>query len=85
MIIIMLITIDRVPFVQVDESEAMIFEPQHVRRPIAEADAVAKLVELLQTAQAPLLIIGAGANRKTTCKMLRKFVKATGIPFVDTM
>lgn len=63
----------------------MIFEPQKVRRPIAEQKAVAKLVELLQSARAPLLVVGAGANRKMTCKMLRKFVDQTKIPFVDTM
>ena len=63
----------------------MIFEVQKVRRPIAELKAVGKLVDLLLSAQSPLLVIGAGANRKTTCKMLRKFVKTTGLPFVDTM
>ena len=38
----------------------------------------------VQDAKHPLLLIGAGANRKMTAKMLRQFVTNTGIPFCDT-
>ena len=31
-----------------------------------------------------ILIIGAGANRKITSRMLLEFVEKTGIPFVTT-
>ena len=37
-----------------------------------------------QAARHPLLVIGAGANRKMTSNMLRQFVDAVGMPFCDT-
>lgn len=55
-----------------------------VRRPIAEYKAINKAVEMIQNAKSPLLLIGAGANRKLTSKMLREFVDKTGIPYVTT-
>ena len=55
-----------------------------VRRPIAEYKAINKAVEMIQSATSPLLMIGAGANRKLTSKMLNEFVAKTGIPFVTT-
>ena len=54
------------------------------RRPSADAKAVAAAVERLQTEKAPILVIGAGANRTMTSKMLREFVDKTGIPFLTT-
>ena len=41
-------------------------------------------VEAITNAKRPLLMVGAGANRKTTSKMLREFVDALGIPFFTT-
>ena len=38
-----------------------------------------------QESQHPLLVVGAGANRKLTSNMLRQFVDEIGIPFCDTM
>jgi len=55
-----------------------------VRRPIAEHKAVDRAVELIKASKSPVLLIGAGANRKLTSKMLRKFVDELGIPFVTT-
>lgn len=55
-----------------------------VRRPIAEGKAIAKAVEMIQSASHPLLLIGAGANRKRTQKMLKEFVNEFNIPFVTT-
>jgi hypothetical protein len=37
-----------------------------------------------QAAKHPLLVIGAGANRKMTSNMLRQLVDSTGLPFCDT-
>ena len=54
------------------------------RRPIAEVKAVGRAVEMISGAQRPLLLLGAGANRKRTCNMLRRFVESTGIFFVTT-
>jgi acetolactate synthase-1/2/3 large subunit len=69
---------------KVDDAECMIYAVSRVRRPIAEDKAIAKTIELLKGARHPLLILGAGANRKMTSNMLRKFVNATGIPFCTT-
>ena len=54
------------------------------RRPSAEPKAVDQAVAALEQASKPILVIGAGANRKMTGKMLAEFVEKTGIPFVTT-
>ena len=54
------------------------------RRPSAEPKAVRLAVEALEAATSPVLVIGAGANRKMTGRMLRQFIEKTGIPFVTT-
>ncbi|WP_067735423.1 acetolactate synthase large subunit [Novosphingobium naphthalenivorans] len=55
-----------------------------VRRPTADMKSIVQAVEALEKARRPLLVIGAGANRKMTSKMLKEFVEKTGIPFVTT-
>ncbi|MEX1222897.1 MAG: acetolactate synthase large subunit [Idiomarina sp.] len=59
-------------------------EPSHFRRPVVEDKSVRHVLDLLREAKHPLLLIGAGANRKITAKMLRAFVDKVGIPFVTT-
>ncbi|WP_199798652.1 acetolactate synthase large subunit [Erythrobacter sp. HKB08] len=54
------------------------------RRPSAEPKAVRLAVEALEKAKSPVLVIGAGANRKMTGRMLYQFIEKTGIPFVTT-
>jgi acetolactate synthase-1/2/3 large subunit len=54
------------------------------RRPSAEPKAVRQAVERIEKAKAPVLVIGAGANRKLTGRMLLQFVEKTGIPFLTT-
>lgn len=55
-----------------------------VRRPTADVKSIVQAVDALQRARRPLLVIGAGANRKMTGKMLTEFVEKTGIPFLTT-
>ena len=55
-----------------------------VRRPIAEYKAINKAVEMIEQAKSPVLVIGAGANRKLTSKMLGEFVEKTSIPYITT-
>ena len=55
-----------------------------VRRPTAESKSIKAAVEMLQSARHPLLIVGAGANRKVTCHALRKFVEEFDIHYVTT-
>jgi acetolactate synthase-1/2/3 large subunit len=55
-----------------------------VRRPTAEDKSIEAAVKRIESAKYPLLVIGAGANRKLTCRMLRQFISKTNIPFVTT-
>jgi len=55
-----------------------------VRRPSADPKSVRQAVTALETAKSPLLVIGAGANRTMTGRMLAQFIEKTGIPFVTT-
>lgn len=54
------------------------------RRPAADAKAVAQAVAMIEGAKHPLLLIGAGANRRMISNMLIGFVEKTGIPFLNT-
>ena len=54
------------------------------RRPVAEEKAIRKALEMIAKAKRPLLLVGAGANRKLTCKSLRDFIEKTQIPFFTT-
>jgi acetolactate synthase-1/2/3 large subunit len=55
-----------------------------VRRPLADEKAIRAAVRKIESAASPLLVIGAGANRKMTSRMLLQLVEKTGIPFVTT-
>jgi len=59
-------------------------QPSLHRRPVAEQKAIAAAVCKLKAAHSPILVIGAGANRKITAKVLRQLIDKTGIPFVTT-
>ena len=67
-----------------EPSDIPVIPPSFSRRPIAEHKAVARAADLISRASCPLLLIGAGANRKTTCQMLRELVRNTGIRFITT-
>jgi acetolactate synthase I/II/III large subunit len=61
-----------------------VFPVARPRRPVAEEKAIKKAVAMIESAQHPLLLIGAAANRKLTSKMLRECIDKTGIPFFNT-
>eukprot|EP00250_Pteridium_aquilinum_P001226 c11433_g1_i1 orf=512-3865(-) len=65
-------------------TEGQLFPVHPVRRPIAEGKAIEQAVKMIEAASHPLLLVGAGANRKHTQKMLLEFVDKLGIPFVTT-
>jgi acetolactate synthase-1/2/3 large subunit len=67
-----------------EESDEPVISASLVRRPTAEEKAIRVAVQKIENAKHPLLVVGAGANRKLTCRMLRQFVDETGIPFVTT-
>ncbi|WP_066962123.1 acetolactate synthase large subunit [Microbulbifer sp. Q7] len=67
-----------------EHSTMPVLEPSYTRRPIAEEKAVRQAAQAISAARKPLLLIGAGANRKLTAKMLRELVEKLGIPVVTT-
>ncbi|WP_346840031.1 acetolactate synthase large subunit [Microbulbifer sp. SAOS-129_SWC] len=67
-----------------ERSTMPVLEPSYTRRPIAEEKAIHRAAQAITAARRPLLLIGAGANRKLTSNMLREFVDKLGIPTVTT-
>ncbi len=67
-----------------EETDAAVIERSYVRRAIAEEKSISRAVDLITWAQHPLLLIGAGANRKITCRNLKRFVEKSNIPFFTT-
>ena len=67
-----------------EETSAAPLEASYARRPTAEEKSIRAAVERIHAARHPLLVVGAAANRKLTCRMLRRFVDETDIPFVTT-
>lgn len=70
--------------IAVEETDAPLLQASQVRRPTAEIKAIRAAVTMIEEARHPLILIGAGANRKLTSKMLREFIDKTGIPFFST-
>ncbi len=54
------------------------------RRAVPEEKAIMAAVKRIENARSPIIVIGAGANRKLCSKMLTQLVENTGIPFVTT-
>src|SRR5438270_8860848 len=67
-----------------EHTDSKPIKPSLCRRPLAEPKAVRAAVKRLEDAKSPILVIGAGANRKVTGRMLLQLVEKTGIPFVTT-
>jgi acetolactate synthase I/II/III large subunit len=65
-------------------AEPFLFPIERTRRPAADTKAIAKAVAVMEGARRPLLLIGAGANRTMTGRMLQRFVDQTGMPFFTT-
>ena len=67
-----------------EQTDARPIPKSVVRRPVPEPKAIATALDKLHAAKSPIIIIGAGGNRKMTSKMLTQFIDKTGIPFVTT-
>jgi acetolactate synthase-1/2/3 large subunit len=67
-----------------EQTKTPVMQASRVRRPAADEKAIHLAVELIEKAERPLLLVGAGANRRLCCKMLRRFIHQTGIPFFTT-
>ena len=67
-----------------DDSDARLSAERHWRPRGAEEKAIRRAADAIAGANHPLLMVGAGANRKTTARMLRRFIDRLGIPFFST-
>jgi acetolactate synthase-1/2/3 large subunit len=67
-----------------EDCDNTIFSVVGHRRPHAAQVALEEAATMIESAQRPLLLIGAGANRKRICAALTDFVNETGIPFFTT-
>lgn len=67
-----------------EETTTPVMEASKVRRPTADDKSIRHAIGMIEKATRPLLLVGAGANRRLSSKMLRRFVHQTGIPFFTT-
>ncbi|RJT26372.1 acetolactate synthase large subunit [Chakrabartia godavariana] len=67
-----------------EHTDATPLPRSHVRRPNADVKSIRAAVQKIEVAKRPILVIGAGANRTMTSRMLLQFIEKTGIPFVTT-
>ncbi|HET9482474.1 MAG TPA: acetolactate synthase large subunit [Xanthomonadales bacterium] len=67
-----------------EDSDAIVIKSSFHRRPVADEKAVHRAADAILASKRPILMVGAGANRKTSSKMLREFIDKTGIPFFTT-
>jgi acetolactate synthase-1/2/3 large subunit len=65
-------------------AEFYIFPKQEIRRPDADELAIANAVQMIQEAKNPLVLLGAGANRKNLFDPMKNFIEKTCIPFFNT-
>ncbi len=61
-----------------------IFPVHEIRRPDADQKTIEIAVEMIKNAKNPLVLIGAGANRKKLFKPMLDFIDITCIPFFNT-
>ena len=67
-----------------EQTTSPVIVASQVRRPVADDKSIRTAVDRIAGAKSPLLIIGAGANRKLTSRMLTELVEKTGIPYITT-
>jgi acetolactate synthase I/II/III large subunit len=67
-----------------EQTQPFLFPNEKIRRPAADAKAVRRAADAIMAAERPLLLIGAGANRSMTSRMLSRFIDHLGIPFFTT-
>ena len=67
-----------------EPTDASVFDVVGHRRPDANEQSIDNAVEMIQKARLPLLLIGAGANRKRTGEALKQLIDQSGIYFFNT-
>lgn len=67
-----------------EDADDRVYQVATTRRPDADNSAIKAAVKMLKAAKMPLLLVGAGANRKRASRALTTFIEKTGIPFFNT-
>jgi len=67
-----------------EDTTAHVLPPHPRFYAVAGDEVLDKATDLIKNAKMPLVLIGAGANRKQARSSLRDFVRTTGIPFFVT-
>lgn len=67
-----------------DETDAVVIRRSNYDNPRASDESLKKTLSMIEKAKHPLILIGAGANRRDTCGVLKAFIVKTGIPFFST-
>src|SRR4051812_18073199 len=67
-----------------EQTDSTPIPKSNARRPVADEKSVRAAAKRIEKARSPILVIGAGANRTMTSRMLAQFIEKTGIPFVST-
>jgi acetolactate synthase-1/2/3 large subunit len=67
-----------------EQTDSTPIPKSNARRPVADEKSVRTASKRIEKAKSPILVIGAGANRTMTSRMLAQFIEKTGIPFVST-
>lgn len=67
-----------------EESDLEPIEWRKLRRPVPDQKSIDAVVEVVEQAKSPLIVIANGANRKLIHKQLKNFIDKTGIPYVST-
>ncbi|MFK8019905.1 MAG: acetolactate synthase large subunit [Pseudomonadales bacterium] len=67
-----------------EQTDAVPIPASKIRRAVPEQKSILAAVARIAAAKSPIVVIGAGANRKITSKMLLQLIEKKGIPFVTT-
>ncbi len=67
-----------------EETQEYVFEPHSPRRPEPDQEAINQALQLMYEAKSPLILLGAGANRKNIRPELLRFFEKTGMYFFTT-
>lgn len=67
-----------------EETNTHLMHSSVPRRPSPDDKAITKAISMIESSKRPLLLIGAGANRKRISKELLNFIDKTGIYFFNT-
>ena len=67
-----------------EETDAVVFDVIDHRRPDASQQSIDQAVQMIKNAKLPLLLIGAGANRKRTGEALKQLIDQSGLYFFNT-